>query len=111
MTKTKAQVRQETVKIMPFLSERETVQLFLNETPYEEETETGIESGFLYDFHEFTEKVGVLDHDDILANPQDYIDYKPIDPEDNKTSIGLVEQVLQNKADIEFIKVLEGIYD
>lgn len=108
---TKFQTKQPTVSFYPFGKGRETVQLFLNETPYEEETETGIESGFLYDFYEFTEKVGVLDHDDILANPQDYIDYKPIDPEDNKTSIGLVEQVLQNKADIEFIKVLEGIYD
>ena len=75
-------LQQQPVKICTE-GEVEYIFLCLNETEGEEQfpASEGVEAYtdhyYEYDYAEIIEKVGVIDHEDLQAHPENYLDYEP----------------------------------
>lgn len=75
-------LQQQPVKICT-AGEKDYIFLCLNETegeeqmPSDESIEAYTDHFYEYDYAEIIEKVGVIDHEDLLAHPENYLDYEP----------------------------------
>lgn len=94
MTKSRFMEKQHPVLVVE--KDKVYVYICLNETEVTEDHTNGEESStpvtmYEYDYNEIIEDVGVLDIDDVKANPEKYLDYKKVTEKTDKERIAELE--------------------
>lgn len=94
MTKSRFMEKQQPVLVVE--KDKVYVYICLNETEVTEDHTNGEESAepvtmYEYDYNEIIEDIGVLDIDDIKANPEKYLDYKKAVEKTDKERIAELE--------------------